>query len=84
MTFEEMRIRLANRDQIREKQEAEERAEEEHELALAAQHRREVLYNKSSFSNSNNSGVKQKLFEIFYIITYLTGKFFSKATFSKS
>ena len=74
MTFEEMRIRLANRDQIREKQEAEERAEEEHELALAAQHRREVLYNKSSFSNSNNSGVKQKTIkEIFYHYLYNFG-----------
>jgi len=42
MTFEEMRLRLANRDQIREKQEAEERAEEERELEQAARHRREV------------------------------------------
>merc|ERR1712083_377365 len=41
MTFEEMRVRLANRDQIREKQEAEERAEEERELEQAARHRRE-------------------------------------------
>ena len=41
MTFEEMRVRLANRDAIREKQEAEERAEEERELEEAARLRRE-------------------------------------------
>ena len=41
MTFEEMRMRLANRDAIREKQEQEERVEEERELALANQARRE-------------------------------------------
>ena len=44
MTFEEMRLRLANRDQIREKQEAEERAEEAREMELEARHRREVLF----------------------------------------
>jgi len=43
MTFEEMRVRLANRDAIREKQEAEERAEEEREMEQAARQRREVL-----------------------------------------
>jgi len=42
MTFEEMRLRLANRDQIREKQEAEERAEEAREMELEARHRREA------------------------------------------
>ena len=41
MTFEEMRNRLANRDAIREKQEAEERAEEEREFEEAARLRRE-------------------------------------------
>jgi len=43
MTFEEMRVRLANRDAIREKQEAEERAEEEREMEQAARQRREVF-----------------------------------------
>merc|ERR1712083_623922 len=42
MTFEEMRVRLANRDAIREKQEAEERAEEEREMEQAARQRREA------------------------------------------
>ena len=41
MTFEEMRVRLANRDAIREKQEQEERAEEEREFEEAARQRRE-------------------------------------------
>ena len=42
MTFEEMRLRLANRDAIREKQEQEERAEEQREIEDAARLRREV------------------------------------------
>ena len=42
MTFEEMRVRLANRDAIREKQEQEERAEEEREQEEVARIRREA------------------------------------------
>jgi hypothetical protein len=42
MTFEEMRVRLSNRDAIREKQEREERAEEERELEEATRQRREL------------------------------------------
>ena len=53
MTFEEMRLRLANRDQIREKQEAEERAEEAREMELEARHRREVLFEIFLAGNSN-------------------------------
>ena len=37
-----MRLRLANRDAIREKQEQEERAEEQREIEDAARQRREV------------------------------------------
>ena len=44
MTFEEMRLRLANRDAIREKQEQEERAEEQREIEDAARQRREVSF----------------------------------------
>ena len=46
MTFEEMRVRLANRDAIREKQEQEERAEEERELEELARQRREAALEK--------------------------------------
>ena len=42
MTFEEMRIRLANKDAIREKQEEEERAEEERDHEVAQRQRREA------------------------------------------
>merc|ERR1712141_861953 len=55
MTFEEMRARLANRDAIREKQEAEERAEEEREMEEAARARRE----KRELERKNDSAQSQ-------------------------
>ena len=55
MTFEEMRVRLANRDAIREKQEAEERAEEEREMEEAARARRE----KRELERKNDSAQSQ-------------------------
>lgn len=59
MTFEEMRVRLANRDAIREKQEQEERAEEEREFEEAARQRRE--YREAERQAAQQSkGVKQQ------------------------
>ena len=49
MTFEEMRLRLANRDAIREKQEQEERAEEQREIEDAARLRREVNLKNNNY-----------------------------------
>lgn len=58
MTFEEMRVRLANRDAIREKQEQEERAEEEREFEEAARQRRE--YREAERQAAQQQKVKQQ------------------------
>merc|ERR1719220_1164263 len=59
MTFEEMRVCLANRHAIREKQEEEERAEEEREFEEAARQRRE--YREAERQAAQQSkGVKQQ------------------------
>ena len=61
MTFEEMRMRLANRDAIREKQEQEERVEEEREKELAALQRREALAEKRRQQQQEAEASSQQL-----------------------
>merc|ERR1712203_1087197 len=60
MTFEEMRLRLANRDAIREKQEQEERAEEQREIEDAARQRREAAQERKKQAQNEEGSTPNK------------------------